>query len=347
VLSKSPDSLVLEVKRPKLPPERASLPVVINKTNEQFLKPNAYIQSDMADLQDLARQVVGAEKDIFRAALKLRQWVAENMKFDLGIVLAPSSEIFKNRRGTCVGYATLLAALTRAVGIPSRVVMGYVYVLGMFGGHAWTEIQIGETWIPIDAAIVADGVADAARLYFIASSLYEGAGSLAAGGAGQQIFGQVDIKILEYAGADGKTITVPESAASFSVRGDIYKNEWLGIELTKPSDFKFAKLDSVWPETVFAAMEGPRGEKIELREFYLLPWKDPRDSAREILAKLDSGGKPRETKISDRLALVIEDGARAAMAVIDQPEAWILSADGREAVQWLAKAAAGFRLLGQ
>jgi len=347
VLSKSPDSLVLEIKRPKLPPKPASLPVAMTEANQQFLKPNAYIQSDMADLQALAREAVGGESDIFNAALKLRRWVAENMKFDLGIVLAPSSEIFKNRRGTCVGYATLLAALTRAVGIPSRVVMGYVYALGMFGGHAWTEILIGETWIPIDAAIVGDGVADAARLYFIASSLYEGAGSLAAGGAGQQIFGQVDIKVLEYAGPDGKKVAVPEAAPSYTVRGDVYENEWLGVVWTKPSDFKFTKLDSVWPDTIFAAMEGPGGEKVELHEFYLPPWKEPQDSAHELLAKLNFSGKPRREKVSGRQALVVEDAARAAIAIVDRPEAWILYAEGREAARSLAKAAAGFRLLGQ
>jgi hypothetical protein len=345
VLSKSADSLVLEIKRPKPPEKAEALPVALNEGNKQYLMPNAYIQSDMPDIRALARQVVGGEKDIFKAALKLERWVAENMKFDLGIILAPSSEIFKNRRGTCVGYATLLAALTRAAGIPSRVVMGYVYALGMFGGHAWAEILIGETWIPIDAAIVAQGVADAGRLYFIASSLYEGAGSLAAGGAGQQIFGQVDIRILEYAGPDGKRTAVPENALSYNIYGDLYENNWLGLELHKPPGFKFTKLDAVWPETIFAAIEGPDEEKVELQEYYLLPWKEPRDSAREILAGLNIRGKPRDEKISGRPALVLEETTKAAMVIIDRPEAWVLFAVGRDAPKLLAKAAGGFKLL--
>jgi len=266
------------------------------------------------------------------------------MSFDLGIVLAPSSEIFKNRRGTCVGYATLLAALTRAVGIPSRIVMGYVYVLGMFGGHAWTEILIGESWIPIDAAIVAQGVVDAGRLYFIASSLYEGAGSLASGGAGQQIFGQVDIKILEYAGADGKKVTVPEAARPYRVTGDLYVNPWLGLELRKPPDSKFAMLDAVWPETTLAGIEGPKGEKVELQEHYLLPWKTPQDSARDILDGLNIKGKAREQKVSGRPAVILEAEKKAAMVIIDKPEAWVLIAEGAEAPKWLALAAAGFKL---
>ena len=345
VLAKSADWLVLEIKRPKPPEKAVGLLAAVSETNKQFLLPNAYIQSDMPELQDLARTIIGNEKDILRAALKLQRWVTENMTFDLGIVLAPSSEIFKNRKGTCVGYATLLAALTRAVRIPSRVVMGYVYVLGMFGGHAWTEILIGESWIPIDAAIVAQGVADAGRLYFIASSLYEGAGSLAAGGAGQQVFGQVDIKILEYAGPDGKKVAVPESARPYSINGDLYANQWLGLELLKPPDSRFAKLDSVWPETTVAVIEGPKGEKVELQEHYLMPWKAPQDSAREILDRLDIRGKTREQKVSRRPAIILEAKTKAAMVIIDKPEAWVLIAEGNDAPKWLARAAAGLKLL--
>ena len=344
VLAKSADSLILEIKRPKAPVKAAGLPAALNETNKQFLLPNTYIQSDVPELQNLARTIIGDEKDILKAALKLERWVSESMSFDLGIVLAPSSEIFKNRRGTCVGYATLLAALTRAVGIPSRIVMGYVYVLGMFGGHAWTEILIGESWIPIDAAIVAQGVADAGRLYFIASSLYEGAGSLAGGGAGQQIFGQVDIKILEYAGADGKKVTVPEAARPYRVTGDLYVNPWLGLELRKPPDSKFAMLDAVWPETTLAGIEGPKGEKVELQEHYLLPWKTPQDSARDILDGLNIKGKAREQKVSGRPAVILEAEKKAAMVIIDKPEAWVLIAEGAEAPKWLALAAAGFKL---
>ena len=345
VLVKSADSLILEIKRPKPPGKAAGLPVALSETNKQFLLPNIYIQSDMRELQDLARTIIGDEKDILKAAMKLERWVSENMSFDLGIVLAPSSEIFKNRRGTCVGYATLLAALTRAVGIPSRIVMGYVYVLGMFGGHAWTEILIGESWIPIDAAIVAQGVADAGRLYFIASSLYEGAGSLASGGAGQQIFGQVDIKILEYAGADGKKVIVPEAARPYSISGDLYANPWLKLELRKPSDSKFAKLDGVWPDTTLAVIEGPKGEKVELQEYYLMPWKAPQDSARDILSRLNIKGKEREQKVAGRPAVFLEAEKKAAMVVIDKPEAWVLIAAGADAPKWLARVAAGFKLL--
>ena len=115
--------------------------------------------------------------------LSLGRWAAENMTFDLGIVFAPAIEIMRDRRGTCTGYAVLLAALARAAGIPSRVVMGYVYAMRMFGGHAWAEVLVGEEWVPLDAAIVNEGPADATHLAIIASSLENGPGELSLGAA--------------------------------------------------------------------------------------------------------------------------------------------------------------------
>ncbi len=80
--------------------------------------------------------------------------------------------------------------------------------------------MVGEMWIPLDAAIVNEGVADATRFYFVASSLADGWGELALGPA-QQVFGQVGIDILEYETA-GTTSVVPEGAKSFEIESNRY-----------------------------------------------------------------------------------------------------------------------------
>ena len=175
------------------------------------LEPNAYVQSDEPRLVSLAKRVVGTERDLFTAALALERWVADSMKFDLGVAFAPSVEVFERRRGTCVAYATLLATLTRAVGIPSRIAMGYVYVNGIFGGHAWTEVMVGDDWIPIDGAIVARGPADAARFAFAWSSLADGPGSLTSGAA-VEMYGRVRATVESFTIADcGATFRLTRS----------------------------------------------------------------------------------------------------------------------------------------
>jgi transglutaminase-like putative cysteine protease len=64
----------------------------------------------------------------------------------------PASEVVRNRRGTCFGYAVLLASLARAAGIPSRFRMGFAYTHGVWGDHAWVEMLVGKQWVPMDAA---------------------------------------------------------------------------------------------------------------------------------------------------------------------------------------------------
>lgn len=330
----------LEVRRPKIPGP-ARLPVAGTEANREFLEPNATIQSDDPTVRKTALDVLGGETDIWKAGLKLERWVAENMQFDLGIALASSSELFKNRRGTCLGYATLLATLARAAGIPSRVVIGYVYALGMFGGHAWTEIAVGEAWIPLDSAVVAPGVADAARIGLSATSFREGAASLA-GGPARQLFGRTDIRILEYAGPDNKNVVVPPDAVPYAVDGDIYRNPWLGIMLTKPEGWKFVKLDAVWPDPAVVGLEGPGGMKAELQEAYLLPWKTAEDAARLNLARVAPGGKERLARIAGRSAIIWEKPGQSALAILDGTEAWLLVVTGKDAPAVLAMLASGF-----
>jgi transglutaminase-like putative cysteine protease len=333
----------LEIRRPKTPGP-ARLPVAGTEANREFLEPNAYIQSDDPAVRKTALDVLGGETDIWKAGLKLERWVAENMQFDLGIVLAPSSELFKNRRGTCVGYATLLATLARAAGIPSRVVIGYVYALGMFGGHAWTEIAVGEAWIPLDSAIVAPGVADAARIGMSATSFRQGASSLV-GGPARQLFGRTDIRILEFAGPDHKVVAIPPDAAPFTVDGDGYRNPWLGIALAKPEGWKFVKLDAVWPDPAVVGLEGPAGMKAELQEVYLPPWKIGQDAARLNLARVVPGGKERRARIAGHSAIIWENPDKSALAVLDGTEAWLLVVTGKDAPAVLTKLASGFNLM--
>jgi len=53
--------------------------------------------------------------------------------------------------GDCNEHAVLLAALGRAVGVPTRLVAGVVYVDGAFLYHAWCEVWLGE-WVAVDPA---------------------------------------------------------------------------------------------------------------------------------------------------------------------------------------------------
>jgi hypothetical protein len=138
------------------------------------------------------------------------------MKFDAGIAVAPASEVVRDRRGTCFGYAMLLGSLARAAGIPSRVRMGFAYAHGVWGGHAWVDVLVGEEWIAMDAALESPGAADAARFSFFTSALEEGA--LAGVGALARLYGNVEIQILEYT-LHGQRVSVGEAGHGPTIRG--------------------------------------------------------------------------------------------------------------------------------
>lgn len=60
-------------------------------------------------------------------------------------------EVLSTRKGICYDYASLFAAMTRAQGIPTKLVMGYVPVNGQSLYHAWNEIYTNETgWIVVE-----------------------------------------------------------------------------------------------------------------------------------------------------------------------------------------------------
>ena len=343
VLAKTEKEVILEIRRPTAPPGSA-FPAAKTESDRQYLDPNAFIQSDDAEILRLAKELVGSETDAFQAALRLERWVAENMSFDLGIVFAPATEIIRNRRGTCVGYATLLASLARAAGLPSRIVMGYIYALGMFGGHAWAEVKLGDKWVPLDAAVVNAGVADATRISLVASSLAEGIGEMALGAA-QQVFGQVAIEILAFE-TGGEARSVSPGAEPFSIKGDVYENPWLGIRLVKPADFKFGNFEAVWPERTVVGLDGPAGEKCALEEHEFFPWEEPEKAVWAKLERTVPEGKAERLKTGEAEAFVLEsaDGRKSAAAFVRGLEAWIIRAEGKDAPAVLRQLARSFHV---
>jgi Transglutaminase-like superfamily len=341
VLEQTADDVILEIRQvdPKKDGERplqnASSKVMA------FLEPNALLQSDDAAVRQIAETVVGNDPDAFRAARSLQKWTNENMHFDLGIAIAPGSEVAKNRRGTCFGYAVLLASLARAEGIPSRIRMGFVYAGGIWGGHAWVEILAGDNWIPLDGALYSPGPADAARVSFFTSGLEEG--TIAQVGELAKLFGNVDITILEYT-VHGRRVVVPQNAKPFSISEDTYQNPWLGLTLQKPKGFRYTQLDSTWPESTIVAMEGPQNQTIQIRSLSQSLPVDEKEAEQKFLNAADIVGTSRETKLSGYRGTLISSADRAGFAFKQGGEVLVIAAKGAKAAPLLMEVLANLKL---
>jgi transglutaminase-like putative cysteine protease len=128
----------------------------------EFLESCHFIDSDDARIKDLARKAAGLEKDPWKIALRIERWVKQNMRPDDGAALGPASQVARELRGDCRGYALLTAALCRAESIPSRTAVGLIYVekaaKPYFGFHMWTEVNIDGRWIGLDSTLGRGGI---------------------------------------------------------------------------------------------------------------------------------------------------------------------------------------------
>lgn len=116
-----------------------------------FLADVQYITPSSPEVQSLSRQILNGEKDGWRAAQKLTQWVFEYIKPAMIPETLTTEQILERKTGKCVEYAVLFASLARAAGLPTRVVMGERYQDNMWIGHLWNEVWLGE-WVTVDAS---------------------------------------------------------------------------------------------------------------------------------------------------------------------------------------------------
>lgn len=120
----------------------------------------------------LARQLrdsVASDEEYSRRVL---DWFMENgleytLEPDPTSVESVDSVLFDTKRGFCGHFASAYATLMRAVGIPARVVTGYLggefnptggyFIVRQSDAHAWTEIWIeGRGWTRVDPTAVVE-----------------------------------------------------------------------------------------------------------------------------------------------------------------------------------------------
>jgi transglutaminase-like putative cysteine protease len=117
----------------------------------QFLLPSRYCQSDL--LGDLARQITATAAPGYGQAEAIRAWIHEQIEYRYGASHASTSawDTARERVGVCRDFSHLGMALCRAMSIPARQVVGYLYGLKPMDLHAWYEAYVGWRWYTFDA----------------------------------------------------------------------------------------------------------------------------------------------------------------------------------------------------
>lgn len=116
----------------------------------------------------LARDVAGQQDTPYAAARALQDWFRTNFTYDLAGVSgghgtsAIEEFLFEARRGYCEQFAGSFAAMARALGLPSRVAVGFtpgevdpadptLYHVKGLHAHAWPEVYVaGYGWVPFE-----------------------------------------------------------------------------------------------------------------------------------------------------------------------------------------------------
>ena len=149
VLDQPDRSALIHIHRPAVPAVAAQLPITAPAV-ALYLQPTETAQSDNPEIIKTARTIVADEKDAWRAAQKLSDWVFRHMtKVASQPQPVTALEVLHSMTGDCTEHAILLATLARAVGLPSQFVTGVVYKRGAFYYHAWTRLYVG-TWVEVD-----------------------------------------------------------------------------------------------------------------------------------------------------------------------------------------------------
>lgn len=123
-------------------------------------QPTDWLQSDAPEIRKLARTGAGDARTPAAQMLNLQEFVRRFIRNkDLSVGYGSALEVAKHPEGDCTEHAVLLAALGRALGIPTRVVDGLAYTdryAGMdhvFVPHAWTQAWVDGHWQSFDSAL--------------------------------------------------------------------------------------------------------------------------------------------------------------------------------------------------
>jgi len=154
-----------------------------------FLKPTQFIQSDNKKVIDIATKTTNPSDPPLIKAKKIMKWINANIEKRPVISLPDAVSTLENKAGDCNEHAVLMAALSRAAGIPAKIESGLVYLNGRFYYHAWNLLYLGR-WIAVDP-LFGQIPADVTHIRFSSGDPQE---QLALMG----VIGKVKLKVIDY-----------------------------------------------------------------------------------------------------------------------------------------------------
>jgi transglutaminase-like putative cysteine protease len=117
-------------------------------------------------VEALAREITGSKTSAYEKAQAIEAYLSRNYRYSLDISpgkqTRPLEEfLFERKTGYCEHYATAMVVLLRNVGVPARLVTGFLatewneygnyYLVRQRDAHAWVEVHLPNSgWVTMD-----------------------------------------------------------------------------------------------------------------------------------------------------------------------------------------------------
>ena len=156
---------------------------------KDYLQPTPLIQSSDERIIKQAKSIVRDNRDAETAARKLLRWVCSAVKKKPTLSIPSALEVLDLKVGDCNEHTALFTALSRSLGIPTRICVGMVYLKDKFYYHAWPEIYLGQ-WVAVDPTFD-QFPADATHIRFVIGDLSDQIKILS-------VVNKIKLEVLEY-----------------------------------------------------------------------------------------------------------------------------------------------------
>lgn len=115
-----------------------------------YLLPSRYCESEL--FFDMARGVTAGAAPGYDQVAAINDWIRREVRFNSACAypFMAATDVNQRREGVCRDLTHLGIALCRALCIPARMVVGYLYGLQPMDLHAWFEAYVGGRWYTFD-----------------------------------------------------------------------------------------------------------------------------------------------------------------------------------------------------
>lgn len=121
---------------------------------KSFTHPEKLIESNNAQINSTAHEIISGETNPHEMAYKIYQYVVNTLRYEVQPEEHGALWALQNKRGDCSEFSYLFVALCRAVGIPAKIKVGYAFQRNTDSeenGHMWAEYYLENYgWIPVD-----------------------------------------------------------------------------------------------------------------------------------------------------------------------------------------------------